>query len=295
MQREINRRDFVKQGSLTVAGLAAMSRAPKTSGAATETAPMPLIELGSLRVSRLILGSNTFYGFAHQTPELSQEMTAFFTDERIMGILDEAAAQGITAVASPPYERWIRLFRDYLARGGKLRTWISQPDGPADQMEADIEASVRGGAQAVFIQGMRVDEQFEEGRHDVVRGWVERIKGLGVPAGTASHRPDTHLIVEERGFPTDFYFQCFFDPREGYREEDRQKVVAALPQQDKPVIVYKILGAGRLPAPEAFEFAFRHLQDKDGVCVGMFPQNQPGQVAENARLAREFSTAGNAG
>jgi hypothetical protein len=319
----MNRRDFLWQGSLTVAGLAAMGAAQEAGGAEVGNGrravpaklnsseaqfqrssipaklnsseaqfALPMIKLGSVEVSRLILGSNPFYGFAHQTEALAKEMSEYYTDERIAAVLDEAAAQGITAVASPPYERWIRLFNDYLEQGGKLRVWIAQPDGPADRMDADLDASVKGGAKAVFIQGARVDEQFQGGTFEVVRGWVERIKGQGVPAGLASHRPDVHLEAERQGFPTDFYFQCFFNPSQGYQEEDRQKVVEAIRQIAKPVVGYKILGAGRLPAQEAFAFAWRHLREKDGVCVGMFPKHDSDQVEEDARLARRLSEKG---
>jgi len=300
MKREINRRDFIWQGGLTVAGLAAMGGTPPAAGGegghgrhpggVPVPAALPTIKLGELAVSRLILGSNPFYGFAHQTEALAQEMKEYYTDERITAVLDEAAAHGITAVASPPYERWIRLFQDYLERGGKLRLWVAQPDGPADRMVADVEAAVQGGAKAVFIQGARVDEQFQAGTFAVVRGWVERIKDAGLPAGLASHRPDVHLEAEEQGFPTDFYFQCFYNPNQGYREEDRPKAVEALRQIPKPVVGYKILGAGRLPARAGFEFAFRHLREKDGVCVGMFPKHDPDQIEEDARLARTLPT-----
>ena len=52
---------------------------------------------------------------------------------------------------------------------------------------------------------------------------------------------------------------------------------------------YKILAAGRLPAREGFGFAFRHLAPKDGVCVGVFPKDDPGQVGEDATLTRALS------
>jgi len=287
MDHEISRREFICRGSLTVAGLAALA-ARHAEGAMDEsTVALPTIKLGTLEVSRLILGSNPFYGFSHQTDALAKEMTEYYTDERITAVLDEAAACGITAVASPPYERWIRLFGAYRERGGKLRTWIAQPDGPPENMPAEIAAAVKGGAAAVFIQGARVDAQFEQGTLDTLRGWVEQIKGMGVPAGMASHRPDVHLEAEKLGFPTDFYYQCFYNPNQGYRDEDRQAAVQAIGQITKPVVGYKILGAGRIAAREGFEFAFRHLREKDGVCVGMFPKHQPEQLRENARLVRQ--------
>jgi len=284
IEEKMDRRDFMRQGSLLSAALAAMGLPQPVRGATPIGPTLPTIKLGQLEVSRLILGSNPFYGFSHQSKELSREMVAYYTDARIAALLDAAANHGITAVASPPYERWIRLFSNYLERGGKLRTWIAQPDGKPSRMKDEIAAAVEGGAKVVFVQGARVDAQFAAGNLDVVGDWIEHIKGLGVPAGMASHGPDVHLEAEKRGFPTDFYFQCFYNPRQGYREEDRQKAIAAIRQIAKPVVGYKILAAGRTGAAEGFEFAFRHLRDKDGVCVGMFPKRDPDQIEENVGL-----------
>ena len=288
MTPDISRRDFIKKGSVVSAALAAVGTTERGVAQAEAPTVLPAIRLGDLEVSRLILGSNPIFGFSHQSDELSKEMVEYFTDENICALLDEAAAHGITAVAAPVYERWIRVFNRYLDAGGKLRIWIAQPDGPPEGMEDEIATAVEGRAAAVFVQGARAEEQFAAGRLDVLRRWVERIKGLGVPAGLAAHRQDVHLEVERQGFPTDFYFQCFYNPGhgEGYREEDRQRAVAAIRQIEKPVVAYKILAAGRLKAAEGFEFALRHLREKDGVCVGMYPKHHPEEVAENVALTK---------
>jgi len=281
----------MKQSGLAAAAVAAGVVAGQVGGAEPAAAELPKIKLGPLKVSRLILGSNPFFGFAHQPGNVGDRMNAYYTDDRIMAVLDEAAAQGITAVAAPPFKRWIDLYKRYLDRGGKLRTWISQPDGPPEGMKDEIALSVKAGARAVFVQGHRVEQQFEAGTFDVARGWVEHTKSLGVAAGLASHRPDVHLEAERRGFPADFYFQCFYNVAHGdhFVDEDRTKAVATIRQVAKPVIGYKILAAGRNQAVEAFEFAFRPIRPKDGVCVGVFPKDQPDQIAQNAALVRRLS------
>lgn len=281
----------MEQGGLAAAAVAAGVVAGPMGGAEPAAAAFPKIKLGPLEVSRLILGSNPFFGFAHKPDNVSDLMKAYYSDDRIMAALDEAAAHGITAVAVSPLKRWIDLYKRYLDRGGKLRTWLSQPDGPPEGIKDEIALSVKAGAQAVFVQGHRVEEQFEAGKFDVLRGWVEHAKSLGVAAGLASHRPDVHLEAERRGFPTDFYFQCFYNVshEEKYEDEDRTKAVATIRQLAKPVIGYKILAAGRNQAVAAFEFAFRHIRPKDGVCVGVFPVDQPDQIAQNAALVRRLS------
>jgi len=289
MTSEMGRRDFVRQGSaLGVAAMLESTLACRVGETPAVAAKMPTIKLGALEVSRLILGSNQFWGYAHQPGTAAADMKAYYTDERIMATLDEAASHGITALASPPEQRWLPLFAKYREGGGKLRLWIAQPHGKPEQMKEEITLAVKGGAQAVFIQGGRADEQFAKGRMDVLREWVEHIKSLGVPAGMAAHNPAVHLEAEKQGFPTDFYFQCFYRP-ENYLAEDRAKAVETIRQIEKPVVGYKILAAGRLAAEEGFTFAFKHLHRKDGVCVGVYPKDRPGEISENAQLARKLT------
>jgi len=288
MEPDMSRRDFMKStAAIGAAAVAAGAGAASTKQAKT----LPAMRLGKLEVSRLILGSNPFFGFAHKAGGLAKEMTDYYTDERICEVMNAAAGEGITAVAAPPYPRWIRLFGRYLKNGGKLRIWIAQPDGPPQAMKSQISAAVKGGARAVFVQGARADEQFVRGNVKLLRSWLEHIRSLGVPAGLASHRPDAHLAAEAGKLPTDFYFQCFYNPQFGYRKADRDKAVAAAGKIDKPVVGYKILAAGRLKAEEGFGFAFGHLRATDGVCVGMFPKHQPAQIAENAALTRKLAKA----
>jgi uncharacterized protein YecT (DUF1311 family) len=71
--------------------------------------------------------------------EIGNRMKEYYTDEKIMETLEQAAAEGITAVVGPPYERWQKLFKAYLDRGGKLRIWIAQPDRPPEKIPAEIE------------------------------------------------------------------------------------------------------------------------------------------------------------
>ena len=185
----MKRREFLKSGAALAAGGAALAGLPLSGATARAQAPagLPAVRLGTLEVSRLILGSNPFWGYSHKSAALDEEMRRHHTDERIMQILDEAASCGVTAVASPPDERWRKLWTRYAAGGGRLGIWISQCHGNPEQMLSEIDRSVEAGAKAVFIQGARVEEQFGKGRFDTLRTWIEHIR----KAGCRRARPPT--------------------------------------------------------------------------------------------------------
>ncbi len=239
---------------------------------------LPKIRLGTLEVSRLILGSNPFFGFDHGNPQASAaEMKRWYTPEQIMAVLDRAADHGITAVWTPCYDEWVALWNEYQAKGGKLRIWIAQPD--RDPMEKTIATAIKNGAKAVAIQGVQIDAQVAKGKWDVIRGWLEQIKSAGLPAGMATHGATTHLQAEERGLPTDFYHQTLYRP-DHFVKEGLEESLATIEKLTKPVVAYKALGAGRIAPSETLPYVFRRLKPKDGVCLGMFPKKRD-EIAEN--------------
>jgi hypothetical protein len=256
---------------------------------------MPMIRLGNVEVSRLILGSNPFFGYAHCGGNRGQQMKDYYTEERIMAVLDQAAELGVTAVAGPPMPQWLALYQKYIERGGKLKTWIAQPHSGAKSIKKEIETCAKNGAKAIFIQGHRVEEQFDKNAHEAVRGWLSHAKSLGMAVGMASHRPETHLLAEKLDFPTDFYFQCFFrvdQHPENYALECREKAVETIKKiTNKPVVAYKILGAARLEPQEAFTYAFKHIAAKDGVCVGIYNKEKPDMLAEDVSLMHRVTGA----
>ena len=121
MHADCTRRDFLRDSAVIGAAVTAFPAALAESAESTP-GTMPTIKLGKLEVSRLILGSNPFFGFSHGNPQGSdREMREYYTPERIMAVLDAAAEHGITAVWTPCYDHWIRLWNNYQEKGGKLK------------------------------------------------------------------------------------------------------------------------------------------------------------------------------
>jgi hypothetical protein len=288
MDRNVTRREFIHTAGACITAVGA-GTALSATGNASAAQPMPQIKLGALTVSRLILGSNQFFGYSHMSRKRDQAMREHFTDERIMEMLDEAASHGITSASMLPSQRWYALWKKYSADGGRMSTWISQPMGKTDtDMIRDIEDSVQNGAKAIYIQGNQVERRFNNGEGDLIRSWVERIRKCGVAAGLASHQPHILPECEKRGYGADFYFQCCYIP-DNFKSVERDRAMAAIAQLPKPVIAYKVMAAGRNQPDEAFEFVFKHLRTGDGVCVGAFPKDKPGIIAENASLVLKYS------
>ena len=286
MDGDTTRRGFLGESARIGAAAAALRAADAVGqekpGDGPRARPMPTIKLGKLEVSRLILGSNPFFGFSHGNPQASgDQMRAYYTPERMMAVMDAAAEHGITAVWTPSYDRWIRLWKQYRDKGGKLPIWIGQPDSYG-QMKEHIAACAKNGAKAVCIQGECAGRAIRAAKYGLVREWLEHIKSFGLPAGLASHRPEELLAAEEQRLPAEFYHLTVGIP-DSYRQADRDKALATIKKLDKPVVAFKTLGAGRFPPKDAFPYILRAVRRKDGMCVGVLPRKRD-EIAENAAL-----------
>ena len=289
MRHSRTRRQFLKE----TAALAALATAAPAAGVAkaADTTPgkMPLIKLGGIEVSRMFLGSNPFFGFSHGNPQAgADEMRTWYTNQRIMAVLDEAADLGINAVWTPCYEHWVRLWNAYREQGGKMKHWIAQPD--RRPMEKEILTAVNNGSTAVCIQGCNVDAEVGKGNWDVVRGWLELVKSHNLPAGIATHGATTHLEAEARDLPTDFYHQTMYRP-DNYVKEGLEESLATIEKLAKPVVGYKVLGAGRINPADTLPYVFGRLKRKDGLCIGVFPKKNPHETRQNVALAKRCTRA----
>ena len=97
---------------------------------------MKYVKIGSLSVSRFILGSNPFSGFSHQGEARDREMMKFYTSTRIKETLRLAESLGINSVIGRADKHMIRVLMEYWDEGGKIQ-WLAQTCpgvGPTDMV-----------------------------------------------------------------------------------------------------------------------------------------------------------------
>ena len=163
MPSPTTRRQFLKKTAF-VAVASAVSPARGLAKAPVRTADaMPAIKLGSLEVSRVFLGSNPFFGFAHGNPQGTKaEMKKFYTGERVMAVLDEAG--------SPPGATTLRTIANGLdtIRAERPRLGIlaiGNHPRPLDHLHPDrVHVLVDG--RIVASGGTELANQFETDGHE---------------------------------------------------------------------------------------------------------------------------------
>jgi hypothetical protein len=302
-----SRRAVLKSAVTLVGG----SLAARPSAAATPAQPaFPTVPLGSHRVSRLILGSNTFNGFCYSLPSLSAHMKEWFTPERIAETLRLAQSNGINTWQFSYYPSSLEGLKVFRSQGGNIQFMVLSGGVMKDNF-ALIPEVAKSGPLAIVHHGGVTDERFRAGQMDKVRDFLKAIRDSGVLVGLSTHLPAVVEYVDEKGWDLDFYMTCFY--QFGRTKEELRKMLGEVPvgytflegdparmcrvirQTRKTCLAFKILAAGRLAdTPEgrsqAFQFAFENIKPQDAVTVGMYPRFKD-EIRENAETVREICSA----
>lgn len=254
--------------------------------------------IGSLKVSRLIIGGNPFSGISHQGPETDLDMRRYYTVAHIKATLREAESLGINALAARADAHIIRMLLEYWDEGGGIQ-WLAQTCPELGPSERSALLAVANGARACYVHGGVMDNAVERGQTDEILAALEVIKRAGLPAGVAGHDPRVFRWAEANA-SADFYMCCYYNSfrrdhdaaysphaDERYCEEDRDAMVETIRDLGCPVIHYKVLAAGRTDPQDAFAYVAHALRPDDAVCVGFYTRDKPDMLAENVRLLEQ--------
>ncbi len=166
----------------------------------------------------------------------------------------------------------------------------------------------------VFLWGMLTDILWREGKIDMARDFLARIRDAGVQVGVATHIPEVIEYVEEKGWDVDFYMASLYKwmkspeeilefmpevPHDGhggwelYMPSELPKMCDTIRKTPKTCLAFKLFAGGRTcstpeKVSEVFEFVLGHIKPTDAVVVGMYPRFAPQMIEENADLVKKF-------
>ena len=330
MGRKVNRRAFLRKMVAASAGgtlalsleekalLAQMQKENSSSKPITPSGnsrSIPCGKIGSVTMSRLILGGNLIGGAAHSRDLIyaSQLIRNYFTDEKIMETWQTAEEAGINTMSAWSSKQMLRVFDRYRKeRGGKIQ-WLGHTSFNKDS----IKTAIDNGAVGIYICGDPTDRCVKSGRLDLLAQAISLIKDNGLFAGIACHAIRVLKAVEAAGIEVDFYMKTLH--RDNYwsappKEQRRRDVRVWDPDWDpkietsgyyhdniwcinpegtieymkkiaKPWMAFKVLAAGAIHPRDGFKYAFEN--GADFIHVGMFDF----QIREDTLITRDILSA----
>ncbi len=306
------RRKFLSQLSAAAAASGLVfGKSGRSAESEPSAAPLPTIQLGSHRVTRLIAGWNPIGGYSYMGPNMNRQMAEYFTPARTVEFLEKCEREGINAHQFSRPERMAPILRTVREQGSKMKFLCLHSAG---QEPASVKKVVELTSPiAIVHHGGVTDKLFREGKSQQVHDFVKRVHDAGVLAGVSAHNPDCIKRVADEGWEVDLFMTCFYYITKTHEEIEKlppvvtvqvgkpffaldpERMTEVARQVDQPCLGFKILAAGRKcfskkTVVEAFQFAFSSLKTTDGVIVGMYPRYHD-EVRDNAQYTRQFGTA----
>jgi len=303
-----SRRDFLQQAAGVAAGIAALPSATAAAESSSRAETLPTIQLGSHRVTRLIIGGNPIYGYSHFNKLLSQHQTDWHTPERVVELLRRCEECGLNTWQNSYAARTLSDLDRYRKQGGSMH-WLCLGKPDWDEHPEHIDHAARSKPIGIAPHGALGEKLHRQKKHDVLTGLLKRIRDQGVLVGLSAHDPRLIETAEEKGWDVDYYMCCLYyltRPKdelqrilgqdlplgEIYLPSDPPRMFKTIQATRKPCLAYKVLAAGRrVGTPAAvsrcFEEAFTNIKPVDAVIVGMY-QQLGDQVGANAATVRSL-------
>jgi hypothetical protein len=304
----IARRQFL--GTISSAAAAAWIGLGREASAA-DTAPaslppLPTIQLGKYRISRIVAGANPLSGYSYQGAHTDSAMKEYFTLERRVEFLERCQRAGITAhqFSTHTDSEYLQVARQ---RGVKLHYFGLHTDRTTLK---DVVAKLQ--PIAMVHHGGATDRAFGMGKGQDVHDFVKAAHDAGIMAGVSAHNPDNIKQIANEAWEVDFFMTCFYfvtrDIVPGAEEkappvptleishpffkDDPMVMTEVIRQVKQPCLGFKILAAGRAcrndrRVREAFKFAFTRIKPIDGVIVGMYPRYAD-EIQFDAQATRDY-------
>lgn len=256
---------------------------------------METLSLGNVKVSRLILGSNPFSGFSHQSPETDLAMKRYFTTERIKATLRQAEALGVNTLIARTDHHVLRFLLEYWDEGGTIQ-WFAQTCPEVGDHQTCVSRAVASGAKACHIHGGVMDYLYVQKKLDEIPVVIQMIRDQGLLAGIAAHNPQVIAWAEEH-LDVDYYLCSYYNPiprdehpelipglEERYLEDDRRAMTTLIGGLTRPAVHYKVLAAGRNHPADSFKVVAQNLRPADMVCIGVYNRDDPEMLRTDVAL-----------
>jgi hypothetical protein len=237
---------------------------------------MKQVMIGNLSFSKVICGSNPFYGHSHFSEARDAEYTTRFNDQAVAQVLQRCLDLGINALESCANERILTLLSQIRSKTSESVHFVGSTriDETSEMRSHPQKLSflIDNKADVCVVHAQYVDRPRKTDSIGGLARLIDKIHEAGLLAGISTHQVETVELCERHHYGVDTYLfplnlSGFVYP--GYEGtetvQDRIKIVQETP---KPFVLIKTLGAGRIPPDEAIQFVAESAKPSDLISMG---------------------------
>ena len=237
---------------------------------------MRQVKIGNLSFSKVICGSNPFYGHSHFSEARDTEYSTRFNDQAVEQVIRHCFDLGINTLESCPNERIISILTQLRSKSPQHIHFVGSTriDETSDMKSHQQKLSflIDNKADVCVIHAQYVDRPRKNDSIGGLAQLIDKIHNAGFLAAISTHQVETVELCERQDYGVDTYLfplnlSGFVYP--GYKGtetvQDRIKTVQETP---KPFILVKTLGAGRIPPNEGIQFVAENSKPSDLISMG---------------------------
>ena len=249
----------------------------------------PRTKIEELSVSRMIVGTNWFFGFSHTSKAKDEFIKRHMTPNRIADVLEVFLRAGVdTAIGLIQRPAFLDAVKDAEDRTGRKCIIISTPhlnvaDGQeaADENGRTLDEQVRYGASICMPHANSTDALLDRTTRTIRKmdGYCAMIRERGMIPGLSTHSPETPAYADESGLDVATYIQIY-NAAGFLMHLEVDWVHRIIWKAAKPVITIKPMAAGRLLPLVGLAFAWATIRDRDMVAVGTMTPDEAREVID---------------
>lgn len=235
---------------------------------------MKKIKIGKKEYSKIIAGTNAFYGHSHFSAARDSEFKKRFSDDLIKNVLKLCIAKGVNSIETCANERILNIITDIKKESNINIIGTTRIDETSSMKSPQIKLKylINNGADICIIHSQFVDRLSSSSEIKGLQYMVDEIHAAGLLAGISTHKNSTIELCEKK-YDIDVYLYPvnmlgFVYPGYDGNETIKERL-DLIKNTDKQFIVMKILAAGRIPPKEGLEFALDNIKDNDIITLGI--------------------------
>jgi hypothetical protein len=250
----------------------------------------PRTQIEHLSVPRLIVGTNWFLGFSHQTKAKDKFITSYQNRQTLAAVLEVFMAAGVDAIygVRPESPELNDAVRDAEQAVGRKCIRMGTPhldlSGTPEAAEANgrIIDGFAGIGCDVCLPHQATTDALMDRRDRRIRDmdtYAAMIRRRAMVPGLSTHMPETVVYADEQQLDVGTYIQIY-NAAGFLMQLEADWVHRIIWSAKHPVIAIKPLAAGRLLPLVGLGFSWATLRERDMVCIGCLTPDEAREVID---------------
>ncbi|MGI6565788.1 MAG: hypothetical protein ACOX3I_00230 [Limnochordia bacterium] len=250
----------------------------------------PRTTVGGLSVSRMIIGTNWFLGWSHQSPAKDNLIKSAMDRKAIADVLEVFFRSGVDTIMGPLAQNpsIFDAIKDAEDRTGVKCIKVDTPiinvqdsDAGRDETRALFDRVAASGAEICMPHHTSVEQLLDRSIQQIRRlgDYTKMIRERGMIPGLSAHMPEVLAYADQNDYDVETYIQIY-NCMGFLMQLEVEWIHKLINDAKKPVMTIKPMAAGRVTPFVGLSFVWNTIRDQDMVTIGTMTPAEAAEVIE---------------